>query len=578
MRMPTTQTKPEAVKILTIEDRLVLGARAKSDPGAIDELVVALALESKRADNAELRAETLERRVNILEHKLAVMLGRLFGRSSEKLAPGQLELMFSELAQSATPTVEPAEPPTEQITYTRKKPQGHGRDTFPPNVPRQDIKLEPDACELHCKTCDKDFRRIRDEISERGHYIPGYWEVHRYIRGLWACPNGCGSVATANLPPTLVPKSRFEPSVAVHTAVAKFADHQPLQRQCEAHARLGVEVAPTSLGDNVERLADLHAPTVAQMEAEVVAESHLHVDDTPVVALVDTDKVRNEKVAAVARAENKKKIRLTARVWVYVALSGKIFFKFTDDRSRDGPDGPAEVLAKFIGKLICDEFSGFDKICRRRGLKRAACWAHLRRKIKDALDSDRRRCSHLLLMIQRLFRIEAAAKLRREDDPSFGDAELLALRQRRSRKLVEKIIAYAKAIQPDVLPGSGLGGALTYLLGNQADFQTFLDDPLVPLDNNAAERGLRAIALGRKNYLHFGSLEGGDTAAILYSLIGSCKALGLNPYAYLSETTMALLAKPDTPRAELTPWAWAAARAKQAVAAAAADIVPADGT
>lgn len=569
--MPAPETTPETVKVLTVEERLSLVARAKSDPGAIDEVIVALALESKRADKAELRAETLERRMNILEHKLFVMLGRLFGRSSEKLAPGQLELMFSELAPAAAQPTETVEPQTEQITYTRKKPQGHGRDTFPPNVPRTDIKLEPDASELHCKTCDKQFRRIRDEITERGHYIPGCWKVNRYIRGVWACSNGCGSVATAELPPTLVPKSRFEPSVSVHTAVAKFADHQPLERQSEIHARLGVEIAPTSLGDNVERLAALHAPTVAQMEAEVVAEPYIHADDTPVVALVETDKVRNEKIAAVARAENKKKIRLTARVWVYVTLGGKVFFKFTDDRTRDGPGGPRDVLAKFIGTLICDEYAGFDKICRRLGLKRAACWAHLRRKIKDALESDRRRCSRLLLMIQRLFRIEATAKLRRAKDPSFADPQLHALRQRRSRKLVAKIIRYAESIQPDVLPSSGLGEALTYLIGNKADLQTFLDDPLVPLDNNAAERALRAIALGRKNYLHFGSLDGGDTAAILYSLIGSCKALGINPYAYLNETTMTLLTKPDTPRAGLTPWAWAAARGERTLAAVVAE-------
>ena len=380
---------------------------------------------------------------------------------------------------------------------------------------------------------------------------------------------GRGSIVTAGLPPALVEKSRLEPSVAVHTAVAKFGDHIPLERQSEMHARLGVEVAPTTLGDDVAAFADLHRPTVAQMETEVLSEKHIHVDDTPVVALIDAPK--QDEGAAPPAEPQKKKIRLLARVWAYVSLTGKVFYRFTEDRSRDMKDGPADVLAKFTGTLIGDEYAGYDKISRRPGMTQAGCWAHCRRKFKDALGEDKKRASLLILMIGALFRLESAVRKRNESGKKTRvDAErLFALRQRWSRKRTAKIFAYAESIRSDVLPKSGLGTAIGYLLDNRGHLEAFLNDPLVPLDNNAAERALRGIAVGRKNYLHFGSMAGGDTAAVLYSLIGSCKALGINPYAYLLDTTTTLLENRDAPRAELTPWAWAAAHAQTVVTDAA---------
>lgn len=204
-------------------------------------------------------------------------------------------------------------------------------------------------------------------------------------------------------------------------------------------------------------------------------------------------------------------------------------------------------------------------------MTQAGCWAHCRRKFKDALGEDKKRAGNVILMIGALFRLEAAVKKRRESGKKAGvdDDRHLALRQRWSKKRAAKIFAYAESIRNDVVPRSGLGTAIGYLLGNRRHLEAFLDDPLVPLDNNAAERALRGIAVGRKNYLFFGSLAGGDTAAVLYSLIGSCKALGINPYAYLLDTTEALLKNRDTPRAELTPWAWAAAKAAKLQADAA---------
>lgn len=552
---------------LTQEEILALALRARTDAGAIDDLATALVLSNESHERSDRRVESLERQVGYLEHRLALVLQKMFGRSSEKIDPAQLQMFLDQAAALTVPA--PADEPKETVTFERRA-KGHGRDAWPAHLKRDEIHLEPEKSELVCAVCGKDFCRIREEITERGHFIPGYWEIKRYIRGVWACKKGCGPVVTANLPPALVEKTRLEPSVAVHTAVAKFGDHIPLERQSEMHARLGVEVAPTTLGDTVAAFADLHRPTVAQMETEVLSEKHIHVDDTPVVVLIDAPK-ENEGAAPPAEPQ-KKKIRLLARVWTYVSLSGKVFYRFTEDRSRDIAGGPADVLAKFKGTLIGDEYAGYDKISRRPGMTQAGCWAHCRRKFKDALGEDKKRAGNVILMIGALFRLEAAVKKRRESGKKAGvdDNRHLALRQRWSRTRIERIFAYAKAIEPDVLPRSGLGAAIGYLLGNRRHLEAFLDDPHVPLDNNAAERALRGIAVGRKNYLFFGSLAGGDTAAVLYSLIGSCKALGINPYAYLLDTTEALLKNRDAPRAMLTPWAWAAAKAAKLQAEVAA--------
>lgn len=560
--MTTSTAEHATTKHLTQEEIVALALRAKTDVAAIDELMATLVIETEKAR----RADALQREIDRLEQRLALVLHKLFGRSSEKLDPNQLRLFMEALPVTVAPAVEA--PATETVTFKRTV-KGHGRDTFPAHLPREEIRLDPPESERHCAVCSKDFTRIGEDQSERAHHIPGIVLIRRYIRGIWACQRGCGSTASAAMPPALVPKSRFEPSVAIQSALAKFADHCPTERQCAQYARMGLHLAPTSLADTVTALAALHQPTVAQMEAEVVAESYVHVDDTPVTAIIETSADAKEK-AKLKGLTPKQKHPITARMWVYVTITGKSIFKFTEDRTRDGPNGPAQVLKNFQGCFIGDAYAGYHKLSRTAGIKHAACWAHVRRKYSDALLSDKRLAARAIDIINRLFRLESAAKTRRAADPSFGDEQLLALRQRRSAKVIAKLVSHVNAARPQVLPQGPMNTAIGYLLNNLEHLKTFLADPKVPVDNNAAERGLRCIALGRKNYLQFGSLDGGGTAAVMYSLIGSCKSLDINPYAYLTDTTNTLLLHRDTPRAELTPWAWAAARAKKAAAELAA--------
>lgn len=533
-----------------------LTLNAAGDPAAIDSLMAALHRQVERTAAAEALAEELQRRIAELEHHIRLLLHRSFGRRTEKLQSGQLTLFGEEATTESADSANADAGETQTITYTRQRSKGHGRGTFPPHIPRHDIPLDPDEAERVCDGCGNPLHCIRREPTERGHFIPGAWMVNRYLRGVWACKTGGCSVKMAELPPSVVDKSRFEPSVAVHAAVSKYGDHIPLERQSSMHERLGVHVPPTTLADSVQALADLHRGTQEQMEKETLVEGCLHSDDTPVVAILER---KPKDDGTDVEAKKNSKARAVARFWVYVALSGKMFFRFTENRSRDGAGGPGDVLKDFRGFLIVDEYAGYDRICARPGVWRAGCWAHVRRKFREALLTHKKHSSHVLRLIGRLFRIEAAVKKRRAGR-HFSDDELLALRCRRSKPLIERILAYARKIQPSVLPTSPLGVALVYLIENEAHLRTFFTHPIVPIDNNAAERAIRAVAVGRKNYLHIGSFAGGDAAAVLYSMIGTCKALGINPYAYLLDTTTRLLTCRDTPRAELTPWAWAAAQ------------------
>lgn len=536
-------------KILTQEEIFALGARAKEDGDAIDEMTTALALHARQAR----RTEFLEREVARLEHRLELFLRKYFGRSSEKIDPAQLELFMKGGVDDVPDSEGPAAAPAPKTTRPHV---GHGRGSFPAHLKRERIELDPPIAERTCSACRSELRKIREEIAERGSFVPGYWFVNMYVRGVWACSKGCEAPMMAPLPAGLAPRTRFEPDVAVHAAVAKYGDHLPLERQTEIHGRLGVDVPSSTLGDALQDLAALHAPTVARMREEVVAEKVVHADDSPVISLIE--RPRNE----VSDKKRKKKERIETRIWVYrSATKRKLFFDFTETRSREGP---IKALHGFRGTLVADAAPNFNEVCRRTKSKRAACYAHVRRKFDEARSTDPPRAARALLLLHRLFRIEAAAKMRREEDPSFGTERLLALRRRRSRRLVERLFALLERYRAETLPKSPIGEAVTYALNQREALAVFLDDPDVPVDNNAAERALRCVATGRKNYLFFGSLKGGDAAATFYSLIGACRELGINPYDYLRETTETLLRRPDTPRAELTPWAWAEARASRA--------------
>lgn len=502
-------------------------------------MVIAVSL-----DEANARIDALERENKILRDQLAILKQGVFGRRSERIDPGQLDLFAAGNAPM------PAPPVQEVAAHERARAgHGHGRASFAEHLPREVIELDVPEHERICPDCGKPMRAIGADTSERGHIVPARIVVRRYVRAKYACPDGHG-VKTAPAPEGVIDGAKYEASVYAHVAVAKYADHQPLHRLEGMFKRHGVHLPKQTMWDMLVTLDELLAqPVLRQMHQELLEEAVLHSDETPVTMRVE-DGAGSRKGWA----------------WGWRNLHGvgasKVLIEFKISRSREGP---LSFLKDWSGTLITDGYSGFDEVVEQNGIVRAGCWAHARRRFKQAFETGARDAAHVLVPIQRLFAIERAL-MRRARARCLDRAALLELRrrvrERRSKPLVARIVARADELsrQRSTLPESPLGKAVKYMLRQHATLSTFLGDARIPIHNNDEERDLRHLALGRKNWLVFGSERGGDVACRLYSLVLSCKQAGVDPQVYIEDVLGRLSTTKAADIAQLTPWAWAAAR------------------
>jgi len=486
------------------------------------------------------RLEVLERENRILREENALLKRGLFGRGTERIDPSQLALY--ETGQAAIP--EPAAPAE---AAPRKDKRGHGRAPFAADLPREVIELDLSEDERSCQHCGKGLRRIGEEITERGHIVPARVVVRRYVRPKYACPDG-HAVKTAALPDGVIDGGKYEASVYAHVVASKYSNHLPLHRLEGMLKRRGVHLPKQTMWDMLSRVDELVAqPVLAQMRRELLAEPVLHSDETPVTVCLEDGKGSR-----------------TGYAWNWRSLRGrgppKALVEFRTSRSRDGP---LAFLGDWSGTLIIDAYSGFDKVVARNDIVRAGCWAHARRKLKDALDTGSTSAAWVLAPVQRLFALERAMTQRAERKGwSFEELVELrrAVRARRSRDLVAVIHdrAFQLASQRSTLPKSALGKALRYLERQREPLATFLDDPRLPIHNNDSERDLRHVAVGRKNWVVFASPRGGEVACRLYSLVLSCRQSGVDPEAYIEAVLGAISTTPASQIATLTPWGWAA--------------------
>jgi transposase len=488
----------------------------------------------------------LERENKILREELAILKQGLFGRRSERLEPGQLALFLAQPGAAASAPLPIAPDPA----ASRAKPSaGHGRTQFPAHLPREVIALDVPEAERTCPDCHIAMQPIGEDVTERGHVVPARIVVRRYVRKKYACPAG-HAVKTAPGVEGVVEGAKYEPSVYAHVATAKYADHLPLHRLEGIFKRHGVELAKQTMWDMLVRVDELVAqPILAQMHKELLQEAVLHSDETPVTL----------------RMEDGKGSR-TGFAWGWRNLHGvgqsKVLIEFKTSRGRDGP---LEFLRNWSGKLITDGYSGFDEVIRSNGIVRAGCWAHCRRKFKQALDAGQKQAALVLAPIQRLFALERAI-LERAKRQNLDREGIVALRQRvrelRAPKILSEIFARANelAMERSTLPKSALGKALKYLDRQRGPLSTFVSSPEIPIHNNDEERDLRHLAMGRNNWLVFASERGGQVACRLYSLVLSCKQAGVDPERYLEDMLGRVSTTKASDIASLTPWAWAAAR------------------
>ena len=474
-----------------------------------------------------------------LVRRVEQLLRQLYGKKSEIVDRDQLTLSLFGKTKPVEEEQEVEAPPVESRP---KKSKGHGRRSFPPHLPRERIEVELPEAQRVCSCCGKDRIRIGEDVTERAHVVPAKIAIKQYVRGRFACPDGHDGVVTPPAPPNLIDKAKCETSVYAHVVTQKYADHLPLHRLQGILKRQGIPLSKSLMWDMCRRAAELLEPVVRRMKTEVLASRVIGADETPIQVLTPGQKGSRR-----------------GQMWVYHAEEGKPVFDFTTTRERDGP---RRFLGDWSGSLLVDGYSGYDEVCAKNGITRAGCWSHARRYFEKAFAGSRNaKAAAVLTILRRLFRIESALRKRRDRDGMSRD-EFVALRSRvrdrRSRVVVERFYSYLDELLRNtrsILPKSFMGKGVDYAFNQRRRLEAFLEDGALDADNNASERLLRNVAIGRNNWLFAASERGARTTATLYSLTMSCKALGIDTEAYLADVLDEISVETDV--AKLTPWAWA---------------------
>jgi transposase len=474
-----------------------------------------------------------DRKLRQVQHQLEQLLRWRYGRKSERIDENQL--FFEALAAIKTDTPAPvateSPPDTAPLPSPRK---GHGRKPLPKDLPRRRTIFDLTEEQQHCPHCAENMRQIGEEVSERLEFIPASLTVIEEVCQKYACPKGC-TVVTAGKPMAPIEKGLPGPGLLAQVAISKYADHLPLARQEGMFRRQGVELARSTMCDWMRACAELIVPLYQLMKQQVLASKVVQTDDTP-VAVFDPEGPRTR----------------TGRIWTYVGdeTHPYIVYDYTPTRGHEGPEA---FLEEYNGYLQADAYSGYEPIfdAEDHDLTEVACWAHARRKFFVAQSSDLMRAMIVLAYVRLLYDVEREAKQRELK----GEARR-SLRQEKSVPLLDGIERYLLAEQPKVLPKSPIADAIGYALGNWVALKCYTEDGDLEIDNNGAERSLRGIAVGRKNWLWYGSDRGGQTAAVLTSFAATCKRLHVDPFAYLRDVFGRISAHPATHLAELLPDQW----------------------
>ncbi|MEL7348445.1 MAG: IS66 family transposase [Pseudomonadota bacterium] len=497
-----------------------------SDPAALQEIVRALATELHSRDTL----------IDRLEAQLAKLRRSQFGRSSEKLGRTieQLELALED-AETARAGGIPAAP-VPSLEDTKAKP---ARKPLPGHLPREERRHEAAST---CPDCGGgDLLKLSEDVTEVLDYVPASFRVVRHVRPRFAC-RSCDTRIQAEMPGLPIERGKPGPGLVAHVLVAKYCDHLPLYRQSEIYAREGVDLARSTMADWVGRSAALMDPLIEALRSHVFAADRLHGDDTPVPVLDP--------------GQGKTK---TGRLWVYVrdgrpwgdTAPPAACYLYSPDRKGEHP---RQHLAEFRGVLHADGYAGFNELYRAKmpgtapHIVEAACWAHVRRKFYDiAASRPSPIAEEALRRIGDLYKIEKRIRGAPPDER----------RRTRQTDAVPIVAALRTWLEGELarLPGkTAIAQAIRYALTRWSALERYLGDGSIEIDNNAAERAIRPVALGRKNWLFAGSDRGGERAAGILSLIETAKMNGLNPEAYLRDVLTRIADHPINRIEDLLPW------------------------
>jgi transposase len=489
---------------------------------------------------AQLERESNER--TKIEDLLRELLDAKRNRKSEQLSADQLALFAAAWQARQAPAETAAEPDRSDDDDAAPGGSGStpakragGRQPLPRHLKRERILHDLAEAERHCSACGQDLRPIGEESSERYEYIPAQLKVIEDVCKKYAC--AC-TVRTATKPPQPIEKSTAGASVLAQVIVAKCADHLPLHRQERIWARHGVDISRKTMCGWMAQCADLLQPLYGAAKQVLFGSKVIGTDDTGV-------KVLDEKLP----------FARTGRIWPYCGDQKHpvILYDYTATRERAGPEA---FLKGYRGHLQADAYGGYDAFFKdpARGLLEVGCMMHARRYFFKALESDQGRMGPALLLIAELYRIEERAR-------GWAAEDRLRLRQHESKAVLDKLRDYLVEIGAEVLPKSPAGRAVRYSLKNWTALTRYAGDGDLEIDNGATERALRGVAVGRNNWMFFGSDQGGKTAAVLRSFVASCQRVGVDPFAWFQDVLSRIAAHPITRLAELLPHNWTPAQA-----------------
>ena len=475
-----------------------------------------------------LRAELHKRdeQIALLTFQLEQLKRMIFGAKSERFVP-------TDPAQATLFGVEAtAAPETEQISYQRRKPAAEKkqpvREAIAAHLPRVERVIEPE-------NVPEGARKIGEEVTETLEYTPGTIHVDRIVRPKYEVDDASmdSAVMIAPMPSRPFPKSNLGASLAAHICVSKFADHLPLYRQRSQLKRAGLDVSDSTIGGWFQASATLLEPLGDALRKEVLSQDYLQVDESP-IPVQD-----NHKEGTLRKGYH----------WVYHApLIKAVLFDYRPGRSAEFP---TEVLGDFHGTMQTDGYAGYDKLAMREDITALACMAHARRKFDKALNNDKARAEYALSRIGELYRLERSC-----DQHEVPPEVRHRYRRRWAVPILNELEGWLKQEINVVAPKSPIGEAIAYALGLWPRLRAYTTDGRYLIDNNRIENTIRPLAIGRKNYLFAGSDRGARHAALMYSLLGTCKLHDVEPFAYLRDVIARIPEHKANRLTELLPQNW----------------------
>lgn len=517
-----------------------------------------------RAENAELRRENAELRAHneILQAEVTLLKHKIFGSGKSKTKKKEFKGKT---------------PPANTNTDKKKNP---GRQTPGKNLPRERHVYDISASQKTCPECGGGLTLIGEEISEQIELIRASLKVLEHVRLKYGCKICGQTVVTAPAPYKPIEKGLAGPNLIANVLVSKFCDHVPLYRQEKIFKRRGASLSRGTLCRWAQSTASSLKPLHELMREELVAEDHLFADETPLTLLTGSKRPqeegqkedqpskdppgktedKGEEVLGIKDPERPKKASQRGYIWTYgrIGTHGRkplVLYDFTLGRSGSYA---REFLKGFKGYLQTDAYGGYHCLCQPedkggQGCTSLGCWSHAYRKFEDALIANPT-CtlsSEMVAKIVRLYDIERYAKAL-----NLSAEGVKTLRQEQSKPILEEIYQWLVTHKPTVVPKGHLGRAISYLLKKWQSFIVYAEDGRLEMDNNYSERNVKLTVMGRKNYLFAGSEGGGESIAILYSLIQTCLLNGVNPEEYLADVMIRIQYHPNSRAHELLPHNW----------------------